>query len=92
MGKNRHRKRTGNFNRQRRNLLNLAPLELRVAESIRDHLGDKAIASLLGIDRKKVNVLKKSLFQKTECRNEQDLGLYLDVYLLSVKNRLRILE
>ena len=92
MGKNRHRQRTGNFNRERRNFLNLAPLELRVAELIRDHLGDRAIASLLGIDRKKVNILKKSLYQKTECRNEQDLSLCLDVYLSSVKNRFRILD
>jgi len=92
MGKNRHRKRTINFNHKRRNLLNLAPLELLVAELMRDNLGDRAIASLLGVDRKKVNVLKKSLYQKTECRSEQDLGLYLDVYLSSVKNRFRILD
>lgn len=92
MGKNRHRQRTINFNNKRRNLLNLAPLELLVAELMRDHLGDRAIASLMGIDRKKVNVLKKILYQKTECRNEQDLSLYLDVYLSSVKNRFRILD
>lgn len=92
MGRNRHRKCIGDFNRKRRNLLNLAPLELRVAELMRDHLDNQAIASLLGIDHKKVRVLKKGLYQKTESRNEQDLGLHLDVYLSSVKNRLRVLD
>ena len=92
MGKNRHRKRLGDFDHERKNLLNFAPLELLVANLMRHRLGNGAIASLLGVNRRKVKILRKSVYQKTECLNEQDLGLYLDVYLSSVKNRFRILD
>lgn len=92
MGTNRHRKRVGEINRKKRNLWNLAPLELNVAELMQDHVCDRAIASLLGINRKRVRILKKSFYQKTECRTKQDLDLFLDVYRSSVKNSFRILE
>ena len=89
MGKNRHCNGSIDFNSARRDLQNFTPIELLVAELMRYHLHNDAIASLLGVTENKIKIFKKNIYQKTGCLNEDDLVLYIDVYLMSVKNRFR---